>query len=88
MNAIVIKVMPKSTEIDLKKIEEQAKLKLLNHKSDVISSETQDVAFGLKALMLTVMWPDEKGTDELEKIISKIKGVNSVQIVDMRRAIG
>ena len=38
--------------------------------------------------IVTILLPDEKGDDELEKAFSVITGVSSVQIVDMRRAVG
>jgi len=85
---IKIKIMPENLEVDLKKIE-----KSLIEKCDKVSAvlnkvETQDIAFGLKALVATIGWPEEKSQEELEKEIKSISGVSSTEIIDYRRAIG
>lgn len=90
-NAIVtIKIMPEDPSIDLKKIEHQA-LKEIEHfagKGDT-KIEIEPIAFGLKAIKITFI-VDEKlgGPDVLERKIEEIEGVNSVETIDVRRAIG
>ena len=53
-----------------------------------ISFEIQDIAFGLKAIMMKFAWKEEKDTSIIEDALSKIENVYSVQIVDYRRAFG
>lgn len=88
VNIIQIKIMPVSPSVNLDRIKTEAEKRVIKSKGKLHSSETQAVAFGLKALILTIMWPDDKGTDELENLLSNIKDVNSVQVIDMRRAVG
>lgn len=88
MNIIKIRVMPESTGINLKKVKIMIEKEVGSLGGKIHASEEQEVAFGLKSLIVVVMWPDEKGTDELEEAIKKIEGVNSAQTIDMRRAIG
>ena len=52
------------------------------------SFEIQPIAFGLKALIVTFGWSEEKELEEVEGKLGKVKNVNSVQIIDIRRAIG
>ena len=49
----------------------------------------EPIAFGLKAVNLMFVMDEAKGaTDPLEADIETIKGVNSVEITDVRRTIG
>jgi elongation factor 1-beta len=90
-NAVVtIKIMPEDPSVDLKKIEAHA-LKDIEHfagKGDT-KVEIEPIAFGLKAIKITFI-VDEKlgGPEPLEKKLELIPGVNSVETVDVRRAIG
>ena len=47
------------------------------------------VAFGISSLNLIFIMDESIGsTETLEKDISGIEGVNSVEVVDVRRAVG
>jgi translation elongation factor EF-1beta len=48
----------------------------------------QPIAFGLKALIVLFGWPEEKEFEEFENSLMKIKGISSIKVIDMRRAIG
>ena len=84
--AVKIKLMPIGVETNLKKIEEQAKkdVEAMGGKNPSVTEEP--IAFGLKAIILFFAWPEEKELEKLEQKLAKIKDVNSVQVVDMRRA--
>ncbi len=87
---ITIKIMPESPEIDLDKIEAKSKTKIIDFsQSQEIKAKQEPIAFGLKALKITFVMDESKGsTDSLEESIKAIPGVNSVETVDVRRAIG
>jgi elongation factor 1-beta len=87
---ITLRIMPDSPDIDLKKVEVEAlkKIKVFsgmdNHKVEIVP-----VAFGLKAVDILFVMSENKGsTDALEADISKIEGVNSAEVTDVRRTIG
>ena len=87
---VTLNIMPDSPSEDLKKIEIAclAKIKAFtgidNHKIEI-----QPVAFGLKMLKILFVMAESKGsTDALEADIATIKGVASVEVSDVRRAIG
>ncbi len=86
--AVKIKIMPKSPETNLTKIEEEVK-KMLDRMGVKNSKfEVQPIAFGLKALIVLFGWPEEKEFSVVENNLVKIEGVNSIEVIDMRRAIG
>ena len=88
ITAVKIKFMPVSPESDLEKIEKEAKevIEAEGGKNPIV--EKQPIAFGLNALITLFAWPEEKGLEELEEKLKKIKNINSIQVVDIRRAIG
>ena len=86
---ITLKIMPESPETDLESVKEKAKIVLKSEEADVGKEEFEPVAFGLKAIKLIFVRDESKGgTDKIEEEIAKIEGVNSVEVVDVRRAIG
>ena len=86
--AVKIKVMPTSPEVNLEEL--QGKMKGLLESEGVQNTqfETQPIAFGLKAIIAMFGWPEEKELETLEAQIGKIENVNSVELLDIRRAIG
>jgi len=86
MTAVKVKIMPSSIESNLEDIKKQIPGKL--EKAKNISIEEQEIAFGLKAIMLTFAWPEEQDTDIIENSLAEIENVSSVEILDYRRAFG
>lgn len=86
--AVKIKVMPDSPETDIKEVEGKVKETLKKAGTGNPQTEIQAIAFGLKALIVLFAWPEEKELEEIEDKLRKIKGVGSVEVIDMRRAIG
>lgn len=85
---VKIKIMPTSPEENLEKIEESMREVLTKEGVKNPQFEIQPIAFGLKAIIAMFGWPEEKELDTLEETLKKIEGVNSVEILDIRRAIG
>jgi len=84
--AVELKIMPESVETDLEKIKQEIPKSL--EKAKNIQIEEQEIAFGLKALMVRLAWPEDQDTDEIENKTNKIDGVSSAKIEDVRRAFG
>ena len=82
--------MPESPEINLKDIESDILKEIKNFAGETeTKTEVEPVAFGLKSLKIIFVMNENKGsTDELENRISVLEGVNSVEVTDVRRAIG
>ena len=81
--------MPKSPDTDLAKIEAEIKKIILKDGSKFHKCEQVPIAFGLKAVEFIFMRDESKGgTESLEQQFSKIAGVESVEVLDVRRAFG
>ncbi len=87
---VTVKLMPSSPEVDLAKVEEEAKKMITDFAGETeTKTEEEPIAFGLKALNVIFVLDEAKGsTDELEKNLSEIENVESVQVTDVRRAVG
>jgi elongation factor 1-beta len=87
---IKLRVMPDSPEIDLKVLIEQVKERLTEFGMKAFHSAREEpVAFGLKALdVIFLLDESNSNTDVLEAKIKELKGVQSTQILDVRRAVG
>ena len=86
--AVKIKIMPDSPEANMMKIEKDVKTILEKNGIKNPKFEVELIAFGLKALIVMFGWPEEKPLEDLEEKLKKIKEVGSVQVIDIRRAIG
>jgi translation elongation factor aEF-1 beta len=88
--AITLRVLPLSPSEDLGKLKIviEKKILALDAKAKLHSTTEQPVAFGLKELICIIAWPEEKDSEILEKELANLVGVSSVQITDVRRAIG
>lgn len=81
--------MPDSPEVDLKKVEHDAEEKINAFGGEVGKVEQEPVAFGLVALKIMFAMNESKGdTESLEKDISSIEGIQSVEVVSVTRAMG
>ncbi len=81
----VLKVMPESPEVDLAKLREQLEHAIPSG-AKFQGIEEENVAFGLKALMVTIMMEDiEGGTDTVQESFEGVPSVQSVQVTDVGR---
>lgn len=86
---LTFKIMPESPEVDLSAIEEKAKEAISNNKGELGKAVIEPIAFGLKALNLFVTADEAEGSpDEMEDALKALEGVQSCEVVDVRRAIG
>jgi elongation factor 1-beta len=86
--AVIVKIMPSSPETNLEEIKTLAAKKMEEEGAKNITFEEQEIAFGLKAIMLKMAWPEEKSTDLIENKLAEIENVSSIKIEDYRRAFG
>ncbi len=85
---IKIKLMPSSVEEDLEEIKRLAEKTINQGKGTNCRFEEQEIAFGLKAILVSFALDESFELETIERALEKIPGVNSVQVVDMRRAFG
>ena len=85
---ITIKIMPTSPDVDLEAIKEKAKEKLSAFNAHIGSVEEEPIAFGLKAIKIIFLVPETQNPDVIEDSLKEIENVESVEIIDVRRAVG
>jgi len=86
--ALKIKIMPESIDTDLEVIKKKIEESIMQAGAIRINSiEIEPIAFGLKAIIITLAWPEQEETDKAEQAL-KVEGVGSVEILDYRRAFG
>ncbi len=86
---VTLKIMPESPDTDLSAIQEKATKCIHEFGGQVGKVDIQEVAFGLKSLNLLFMMDEDIGsTEQLEQEVAKISHVNSVDVIDVRRALG
>ncbi len=83
------KIMPESLEIDLEKLKVEIKAKVETFESGVFNEAKEEpIAFGLKALIVTIALSENEESDKVENALSEIEGVSSVELIDYRRVVG
>jgi len=83
--AAEIKVMPESPEVDLDDLQERLE-QALPEGAKINGFKRDDVAFGLVALLPTVIVPDESGgTEAVEEAFHQVADVESVSVENVGR---
>jgi elongation factor 1-beta len=83
--AAKLKVMPDSPDIDLDELQERLE-ESLPEGATIRGFDRDDVAFGLVALLPTVVVPDDAGgTEAVEEAFSEVDGVESVGVEQVGR---
>jgi elongation factor 1-beta len=83
--AAAIKVMPESPDIDLETLQESLET-ALPEGAEISGTEEEEVAFGLTALIPTVIVPDEEGgTEAVEEAFADVENVESVEVENVGR---
>ncbi len=90
-NVVVsMRIMPTNPSVDLHKLETEAKKEIVKFcSSQEFKTEIQPVAFGIKAVMIIFVMDEKIGsTEALEGKVAQLRGVESVEVTDVRRAVG
>ena len=77
MAAVQFKIMPESPDTDLEKIKVEVKEKIEAAEGVFSTVEEEPIAFGLKALVFSLAYPEEKEIDELGNVLNGLEGVSS-----------
>lgn len=86
---ITLRIMPSSIETNLKDIEGSIIKAINDFGGETGKIEIEPIAFGLKALKIFFLLEESKGsTEALEDKIRNIKGVESCEVIDVRRSVG
>lgn len=86
---VTIKIMPETTDVSLRGLEDRCKEKIKDFGGDVARVEVQPIAFGLNALVISFLMDEKKGNlDPLEESISEMEDVASATVIEVRRTVG
>ena len=86
---VTLKIMPKNPDIDLDNLQKEVLKKIKDAFGNTeTKAEREAIGFGLNALKIFFVMDENKKTEEIENSVRKIKEVQSVDIIDVRRAIG
>ena len=87
---VTLKIMPESPDIDLDDLSQEVLKKVKNFAGNTETKvQKESIGFGLSALKILFVVDESKSNlDPLENSIRDIEGVNSVEVEDVRRAIG
>jgi elongation factor 1-beta len=81
--AMIFKLMPSGVEVDLEVMKENVK-NCLPEEINLNKIEEKPIAFGLVALEVQIIMNDRGGGgDEVERLLSEVQDVNSVELVHM-----
>ena len=82
---MTLRIMPDDVEVDLDDLLEKIK-NVIPEGTDLGATETQPVAFGLKALRMNLSREESMGgTDDIEDAISAVEGVSQVEVERVSR---
>lgn len=86
---IQFKIMPESIDTDLEELKTKIKATVETFESGVFNDAKEEpIAFGLKALIVTIALSEDEESDAVETAISELDGVSSVELIDYRRVVG
>lgn len=88
MTAVKIRLMPTAVDINFEKLKEEAKEKIEQGEGKNVSFEEQPIAFGLKAIIAFFALNESKELEPIEESLRTIADINSVEVIDIRRAFG
>ncbi|RLE65116.1 MAG: elongation factor 1-beta [Thermoprotei archaeon] len=86
--AVLLKIFPEDPDTSLEELKTRIS-KALPQDYEVLQYGEEPIAFGLKALLLSIAIPEETvgGTSNLEALISTVKGVSQVEVVRVSRLV-
>ncbi len=84
--AVLMRILPEDASTKPETLLEKIKEKL-PEKYHVAQYQAEPIAFGLEALRVIILMPEdvEGGTNELEEIISSIEGISQVDVLNVAR---
>ena len=84
---VILRILPSSPEVNLDELIRRVK-ETLPDKIVIREYKEEDMAFGLKSLLVGLTMPDEEGyTEILEDKIKNIEGVEEITIENITRIL-
>ncbi len=81
------KIMPEGIPEDFEALKNKLKEVVIKFEGKVNQIEEEPIAFGLKAIILTISMDEKKETSPLEEEMKSLEEVSSLDVIDYRRAL-
>ena len=86
---VTLRVMPESPEVNLDQLQKEVLKIIKNVVGDTETKvEKEPIGFGLNALKILFVMDENKKTEDIENRVRNLEDVQSVDVTDVRRAIG
>ena len=80
---VTMRIMPKDENVDISRLESEIKNTISPERI-----EREPIAFGVVALKVVKIIPEEEGSmEELEKNIKRVEGVGEVEVLEVTRSL-
>jgi elongation factor 1-beta len=84
---IKYKIMPEGIPENFDNLKNKLKETVENFKGQVNQIEEEPIAFGLKAIILTISMDESNETTPLEEALKNLEDISSLDVIDYRRAL-
>lgn len=84
---IKYKIMPEGIPENFESLKNNLKGIVEKFEGKVNQIEEQAIAFGLKAIILTISMDEKKETNQFEEAMKSLEGISSLDVIDYRRAL-
>ncbi|MBI2507951.1 elongation factor 1-beta [Candidatus Woesearchaeota archaeon] len=86
---VTLKIMPDSPKVNLDDLQKNVLKKIKDAIGDTeTKTEREAIGFGLNALKILFVMEENKSVEVIEESVRKLRNVQSVDVIDVRRAIG
>ncbi len=75
-----LRLMPRDVDVDLQALKEKVN-SVRPEKVEIVDFGIQPIAFGLKALLVAAVMPDEEGIGD--RLIEELQGIDDVESVEI-----
>jgi|GEM_PF-128460 len=84
--AVLLRIFPEDADLKPEELKNRI-LKKLPGKYQLAQYQSEPIAFGLEALRMVILMPEETegGTEELENILQAVPGVSQVDVLSVTR---
>lgn len=80
---LTLKILPSDINVNIKELKEKIVKKI-----NSVSIEEEPIAFGLVALIASILIEDKEGeVERIEKIIKEVEGVGEVEVIEVTRTL-
>lgn len=85
---IKIKILPNDPSSNIDDLKEPVRKIIKTFQGDVKEFQVEPIAFSLESLIVLFEIQENKDTEQIEKSLEDLDEISSIQVLDIRRAVG